>query len=84
MAYTVKKGYENIRVGAKIFDGKKTFNGTLSEATQEELEQLFAFLPQYISKAKKVKRTKKKRDNDPDKQLPKPPVHEPTDTEKDV
>lgn len=84
MAYKVKKGFDSIKVGAVIFDGRKVFNGTLGEATQEELKELFAILPNYISKSKTTKRKTKKRDNDPGKPLPTPPVNEPKDTEKDV
>ena len=85
MAYKVNKGKEKLFVSARIFDGKKIYYGALGEATQEELEELFAILPQYITKSKTTKRKKKKRDNDPDKPLPTPPkVDEPEDTTKDV
>lgn len=83
MAYKVNKGKEKLFVSARIFDGRKIYYGTLGEATQEELEELFAILPKYISKSKTTKRKSKKRDNDPDKPLPTPPVNEPEDTTKE-
>lgn len=84
MAYKVNKGKESLFVSAVIFDGRKKYYGKLGEATQEELQELFAILPKYISKSKKTKRKSKKRDNDPGKPLPQPPkVDEPKDTNQD-
>jgi len=75
MAYKVKKGFEAQKVGAKIYDGKQVFNGTLGDATQEELEELHLIGIPNISKSTKRK-TKKKRDNAPSEPLPLPPENE--------
>jgi hypothetical protein len=73
MAYKVKKGFEAQKIGAKIFDGTKVFNGTLGDATQEELEELHLIGIKNIIKEKKTKRKSKKRDNAPSEPLPLPP-----------
>ena len=76
MSYSVKKGFENQKVGAKIFDGRKVFNGLLGDATQEELEELHLLGVPNIVKSDKKKRKSKKRDNSPSDPLPVPPENE--------
>jgi hypothetical protein len=76
MAYSIKKGSENVRVGAKINDGTKVFNGLLKDATQEELEELHLIGILNVVKSKKKKRKKKTRDNSPSDPLPVPPENE--------
>lgn len=77
MAYSVKKGSENVRVGAVICDGKKVFNGCLGDATQEELNELHSLgIATNHIKATTKKRKKKKRDNSPGQPLPEPPENE--------
>ena len=75
MAYKVRKGFENSKVGAVIFDGKQVFNGKLGDATQEELEELHLIGIPNITKSTKRK-TKKKRDNSPSEPLPLPPEND--------
>lgn len=78
MAYKVKQGKEAYIVSARLQDGRKQFNGELGKATQEELKELFEIIPHLIDEVSKPKKQrKKKRDNDPDKPLPKPPTNEP-------
>lgn len=64
MSYSIKKGFENTNVGAKIFDGRKVFKGQLKNATQEELEQLHFIGVPHIEKSDS-KPIIKKRDNSP-------------------
>jgi S-methylmethionine-dependent homocysteine/selenocysteine methylase len=64
MSYSIKKGFENTNVGAKIFDGRKIFKGQLKNATQEELEQLHFMGVQCIEKSDS-KPIIKMRDNSP-------------------
>ena len=83
MAYKIKQGKEKIFVSALINDGRKNFYGQLGTATQEELEELYTTLPQYIEKSKTTKRKKKKRDNSPKEPIPTPP-NEPQTTTNDA
>lgn len=77
MAYKLIQGYEAKRVGAKIFDGTKVFNGLLKDATQEELEELHLIgIKGIITVKSKKRKTKKKRDNNPTEPLPLPPKSE--------
>ena len=76
MSYSIKKGFENQKVGAKIFDGTKVFNGTLESATQEELEELHSMGIKNVVRSTKKKRKNKKRDNAPSDPLPVPPENE--------
>ena len=72
MAYKVKKGKEQMRFGGAIKDGREKINILLGDATEEQLEELYALgLTHLITKTTKGKPKKKKRDNAPDKELPK-------------
>jgi hypothetical protein len=71
MAYKVKKGKEGFRFGGAIKDGREKINILLGEATEEQLEELYAILPHLITKTTKGKPKKKKRDNDKGAPLPK-------------
>jgi len=76
MAYKIKSGFENCKVGARIYDGTRVFNGLLKDATQEELEELHILGIPYIVKSKTTKSKKKKRDNSPTKSEMTPPPNE--------
>jgi hypothetical protein len=74
MAYKLIKGYEAKRVGAKISDGTKVFNGLLGDATQEELEELHLIgIKGIIIVKSKKRKPKKTRDNNPTEPKPLPP-----------
>ena len=59
--YKIKKGFEGNRVGFRLVDGS-AFNKMLSEATQEELKQLYNAGLNGIIKSKKTKDNEKKAD----------------------
>lgn len=65
MDYSIKSGFENCKVGAKIFDGTRIFNGLLKDASSEELKELYLIGIPYIKKNKATKTKKKTRDNNP-------------------
>ncbi len=65
MNYSIKSGFENCKVGAKIFDGTRIFNGLLKDASSEELKELYLIGIPHIKKSKATKTKKKKRDNNP-------------------
>ena len=67
MDYSIESGFENCKVGAKIFDGTRIFNGLLKDASSEELKELHLIGIPYIKKSKATKTKKKKRDNNPKK-----------------
>ena len=76
MDYSIESGFENCKVGAKIFDGTRIFNGLLKDASSEELKELYLNGIPHIKKSKATKTKKKKRDNSPKTPPPAIPPHE--------